>query len=491
MRKIIKVISLLIVITGFSADTSAQNSFVISGKLPPLSSKELSLQIDNNHLKRRTIVYNTTMVNNTFNFKVNLDRDYLVELSNPEFRFPIYATPGDSIVMEFNEKPTPTIELRGKGAIENNFLQKFFTVFQNDFIDSISEKLALSTTVDAFETQLFAQKKTCSDFLKADPAYSSFSENFKMFISNQISYNYWKQLFSYPIVNANKSAQILKVTPLPDLMLADFANVKYSNEKALITESYQTFLKYFIIYETSKANGFNKFTDFSVSADRKAAVAREKLSGEVLNYWLAKYLIDECERISPYMSNKLFDSLKAFDKEKKYQQAVLDVCGSKLKENPKEGNPSKQGTTKKEDAKSDELDLTTLDGKPFSLKSLKGKVVYIDFWASWCGPCRGMMPFSKQLHDKLTDKEKKNIVFLYISIDANQDAWKKAIIDMGMEGVQVISPGNWSSKVCKYYQINSIPRYMIMDKTGQIVDFNSVRPSDPSLIDKLRELGGK
>ncbi len=88
----------------------------------------------------------------------------------------------------------------------------------------------------------------------------------------------------------------------------------------------------------------------------------------------------------------------------------------------------------------------------------------------------------------MTEKEKKNIVFLYISIDANQDAWKKGITDMGMEGIQVISPGNWSSKVCKYYQINSIPRYMIMGKSGDIVDFNAKRPNDPALIDQLREL---
>ena len=132
--------------------------------------------------------------------------------------------------------------------------------------------------------------------------------------------------------------------------------------------------------------------------------------------------------------------------------------------------------------------MKDLDGKSFSLGELKGKVVYIDFWASWCGPCRQMMPYSKQLHDNLTDSQKKQIAFLYISIDANEEAWKKAITDLGMEGKQVISPGNWSSKVCSYFQINSIPRYMIMDKKGNIVDFNAKRPADPALMDDLTKI---
>lgn len=130
----------------------------------------------------------------------------------------------------------------------------------------------------------------------------------------------------------------MTVTPLPGLMLADFDKVKYNSPGALINESYQTFLKYYIIYETSKANGFNKFTDLSVSADRKTSVAKEKLSGEVLIYWLAKFLTDECERISPYMSNKIFDALKEFDKSKIYQDLALEICGAKLKESSKKVN---------------------------------------------------------------------------------------------------------------------------------------------------------
>ena len=92
------------------------------------------------------------------------------------------------------------------------------------------------------------------------------------------------------------------------------------------------------------------------------------------------------------------------------------------------------------------------------------------------------------MHEKLTDKQKKEIMFLYISIDADQNAWKKGIQDNAIEGVNLISPGNWGSKVCKYFQINSIPRYMIMDKKGDIVDYNAKRPSDSGIMDDLLKL---
>ena len=81
-----------------------------------------------------------------------------------------------------------------------------------------------------------------------------------------------------------------------------------------------------------------------------------------------------------------------------------------------------------------------------------------------------------------TPQQLKNIVFLYISIDGSEDAWKAAVNQLGIEGKLAISPGNWQSEIAKFFQINSIPRYMLIDTKGNIVDLNAKRPSSGQQI---------
>lgn len=116
------------------------------------------------------------------------------------------------------------------------------------------------------------------------------------------------------------------------------------------------------------------------------------------------------------------------------------------------------------------------------LKEFKGKVVYVDFWASWCPPCRGEMPFSKQLHEQF--KGNKDVVFLYITFDRTEEAWKNGIEKMEIQGHHWYPSEVQRVDINNKYAVSGIPRYMLVDKKGVVVNDNASRPSSGQEIAK-------
>jgi thiol-disulfide isomerase/thioredoxin len=121
-----------------------------------------------------------------------------------------------------------------------------------------------------------------------------------------------------------------------------------------------------------------------------------------------------------------------------------------------------------------------------SLDSFKGKYVYIDVWATWCGPCIQQIPYLQTLEKEYHNK---NIEFVSISTDesrrsggsweAAEKKWRGFIKKRNMTGVQLWSGQDYSFQ--QAYQINNIPRFILIDPEGKIVDANAPRPSDPAL----------
>lgn len=132
--------------------------------------------------------------------------------------------------------------------------------------------------------------------------------------------------------------------------------------------------------------------------------------------------------------------------------------------------------------------IQTADGKTISFKSIvgNGKVTYIDFWATWCGPCCMEIPYLEKLVRQYAGND--SIRFVSISIDTNVDAWKKKIENDKPEWAQYIIPEPSKSEGVNYYNITAIPRFMIFDKKGLLYQASASRPSDEStktLIDDL------
>ncbi|WP_428663959.1 TlpA family protein disulfide reductase [Runella sp.] len=130
----------------------------------------------------------------------------------------------------------------------------------------------------------------------------------------------------------------------------------------------------------------------------------------------------------------------------------------------------------------------TPDGQKLSLNDLKGKVVYTDIWATWCGPCREELPKSKEIQKQFSQNDK--VVFLYVSIDTDTESWKKFLkSDPAFVGTHInISNSDQVSNLYKTYQMVGVPTYLLIDQEGKISAAPAPRPSSGKVENEIKAL---
>jgi len=191
---------------------------------------------------------------------------------------------------------------------------------------------------------------------------------------------------------------------------------------------------------------------------------------------LTGYLVDEF--LTSYVENAGVDHLDEFagvyeskvtDPEKK--KAFGELCGKWAK--IAKGQPSP------------DFKYLNIDGQEVSLADLAGKYVYIDVWATWCGPCRGELPHLKELEHKFA---KKNIHFVSISCDQDKAAWEKMVKEDKLGGIQLHA--GQDEAFMDAYMIRGIPRFILLDREGKILAADMTRPSNPKTVETLNALEG-
>ena len=183
-------------------------------------------------------------------------------------------------------------------------------------------------------------------------------------------------------------------------------------------------------------------------------LAREKLEGRVLYWFLAGRLIDGfAHNVEAFAEVRgKWEDFQQINPYPEYSEAVQAALDKALKVLP--GRPAPDFT------------LHDLEGQPVSLSQFKGRVVLLDFWASWCGPCIADLPRLKEIKERMAARQ---VVFVNLSLDGKESDWRKAVEGHGIQGVHVRAPG-WGAEVAKAYNVSGIPSYFLVDPKGMIVE---------------------
>ncbi len=209
---------------------------------------------------------------------------------------------------------------------------------------------------------------------------------------------------------------------------------------------------------------------------RRFDLAEKKLNGRVRYWYLAEQLISSFQhgRDGFASTNRMWRDFQATNPHPEYNEAVQAVLDKAMALQPGRHAP--------------DFTLTDLEGQPVSLSQFRGKVVLLDFWASWCGPCIGDLPFLRKIKKQTAGQP---VVFVNLSLDSSDAAWRKAIEKHGIEGVHVRS-GASGSGATSAYNVRGIPAYFLVDPQGMILERLAglgIRDTDAVVAKILKSLG--
>ncbi len=124
------------------------------------------------------------------------------------------------------------------------------------------------------------------------------------------------------------------------------------------------------------------------------------------------------------------------------------------------------------------------DNKEIALSDFKGKVVYIDVWATWCAPCIKEIPSLKKLEEEYHGKD---IVFMSVSTDESKDIqkWKDFIQKRELKGIQLFAGDRAKKELMEIYKISGIPRFILVGKDGKLISADALRPSSTDIRAQL------
>lgn len=453
-----------LIMIGCNSPETSDSKIIIAGKLDNTDIEEINIYLEEEIAKA------TVMEDGSFQavFESESAENYNVRIGR-EGGFTLFLNPGDSIFMEGDANELyESLKFHGDKVAENTYQLERDILYRESGIGNMMELMGLEKSAyfskrDEYFVILRSKfddlkllKDINKEFLKLEEAYIEYQP---MLMDSQ-----------YPMYNAyiNKiaidsvdfpTAEIKGRIATLDLTRVDLLNS--GSYKALINARVSEEVSE-ILKQDSTLNG----TQEGYEAARFMAMDIVLLNQEVKDQFLFDYIKSNLEYRGPVHVKTSYDKFISEN-----QSPKLKV---KLEEIKDKWNPIMPGK------EVPDFSFVNTEGDEVKMSDLKGTLVYIDIWATWCGPCIAEHPHWDKMKEEYKDEE---ISFLTVSIDDDKEPWIKMVDDKKMAGLQWFAADAWKSEFAQHFMVNAIPRFLLLDKEGKIIDPSADRPSG-----KIREM---
>lgn len=395
-----------------------------------------------------------------FTFELNITHPQMVYLTVGQNRISLFVNQGGDLHIEANaEDFQNSLSFSGEYATENNLLVHSYT-------PEILENYSQSVTFNKYRTTQAAEFISYADQMLNEAMAlleaKKLSKDFKNYYTTDVNYTYYTMLLNFPDYHEYFNG----VRPeLPEDYFEFLDEALNHSEKDFYVGSFTGFLDNYTQYYMR--NNQEELPADLGYFEQTHWVANQLYSGRAKYFTLANAINSSFSFGDFKRSEQFFNEFKEENPYPEYTALLQQSYDDALRVAPGNAAPS--------------FTLTDIDGNSVSLEDFKGKVVYLDFWASWCGPCMREVPHAKELKERF--KGQDDLVFLYISVDEDLEAWKNTVAQHEIKGVHLNIQG-MGNETAELYNVKGVPTFYIIDREGVIHDNNPGRPSSGDLIDQ-------